>query len=60
MQGTYLEEPELEFARGRHIDNRCGLAALGALDSASETAPVRVRLGLVGDGDSIGDFSRWI
>ena len=60
MRGTYLEEPELEFAQGRHIDIRCGLTTLGALDSASDIAPVRVRLGLVGDSDSIGGFSRWI
>ena len=57
---SFVEEPELEFGNGRHIDIRFGLANYGALDARNELAPTKIRLGLVGDQKSIDQFRKWV
>lgn len=60
MKAVFFQEPELEFGSGRHIDIRFGLSTFGALDSDSELAPARIRLGVVGDQSSIDAFRSWV
>ena len=60
MHATFIDEPELEFGGGRHIDIRFGLSTYGALDAATELAPTRIRLGLVGDQQSVDQFHKWV
>src|ERR1700689_1311141 len=61
MIAFFLEEPELEFARGgRHIDIPFGLSTLGPLDRTGELAPRAIRVGVVGDAESVGGFQQWI
>ncbi|WDQ17039.1 argonaute/piwi family protein [Rhodopirellula sp. P2] len=60
MNVTFIQEPELEFGTGQHIDIRYGLSTHGPLDQKSEFAPTKVRLGLIGDQNSINQFSKWI
>jgi hypothetical protein len=60
MEATFLQEPELEFGTGRHIDIRFGLALHGALDAQSDVAPQRIRLGLIGDQQCIDQFRKWV
>ncbi len=60
MEGFFYDEPELEFLGGKHIDIRYGLTSFGALDSDSELAPTKIRLGLIGDQASIDKFSGWV
>ncbi len=60
MKATYFEEPELEFSGGRHIDIRFGLSTFGALDRGHSLAPSKIRLGIVGDQESIDKFTGWV
>jgi hypothetical protein len=60
MRCEILEEPELEFSAGRHIDIRFGLTNLGPVDNAQQTAPREIRLGVVGSAKSVDALSRWI
>lgn len=56
---TFIEEPELEFGGGRHIDIRFGLTHFGPLDAASRKGRA-VRLGLVGDAEGNDLLRSWL
>jgi hypothetical protein len=43
-----LEEPELEFGSGRHVDIRFGIMDYGPHDYGHELAPTEVRVGVTG------------
>lgn len=60
MECTFINEPELEFGNGNHIDIRFGLSRCGTLDSAGNTGLSRVRLGLIGDQESVTQFRIWL
>lgn len=60
MKGMFFDEPELEFLGGKHIDIRYGLSTYGALDSNSDSAKSKIRLGVVGDQSSIDRFTTWV
>ncbi|MGH9644303.1 MAG: hypothetical protein ACRD3Q_18015 [Terriglobales bacterium] len=61
MKADFLEEPELEFGSGgRHIDIRYGIESFGPLDVTSETAPRRIRLGMVGTSATLDGVSAWL
>ena len=60
MKGLFFDEPELEFLGGRHIDMRYGLSLFGALDADAESAPTKIRLGVIGDQNSIDQFTAWV
>jgi hypothetical protein len=56
-----LDEPELEFAGGgRHIDPRFGIVDYGPADLGSGRAPGSIRVGLVGDPESIEGIRGWV
>ena len=60
MQLTFLEEPELEFGSGRHIDIRFGLMNYSPLDYASSLAPKDIKLGIVGTNQTIEGAASWL
>lgn len=60
MKAHYIDEPELEFGGGRHVDIRYGLMDLGPLDSGSPSAPRRIRLGLIGSAATVEGTRRWL
>lgn len=60
MRASFIQEPELEFGAGTHIDIRFGLLNYGPLDSSSPVGPKRVRLGIVGTPESVAGLSSWI
>src|SRR5256885_4790115 len=54
-------EPELEFgAEIRHIDIRFGIMNYGPLDVGSESAPNRIRIGVVGSPETVEGTVRWL
>lgn len=61
MRATVLDEPELEFgAGGRHIDPRFGIANYGPLDAGTESAPTRIRVGIVGPLSAVEGIRSWL
>jgi hypothetical protein len=49
MKLTHLAEPPLEFGGGiRHTDIRFGIMDYGPIDLGTDTAPKRIRLGIIG------------
>ncbi len=59
MKIEFLQEPELEFGAGRHVDIRFGLMNYGPLDYASSQAPKQIKLGLVGTSQAIEGLEGW-
>lgn len=61
MKSFFVNEPDLEFGgNGRHIDIRFGLKATGPLDRGTPSAPPIVRVGVVGDAESVSLFREWV
>jgi hypothetical protein len=60
MKISFLEEPELEFGAGRHVDIRFGLMNYGPLDFDSRVAPHEVNLGIIGSAESIEGVRLWL
>lgn len=60
MEATLIQEPALEFGMGNHIDIRFGLMNYGPLDLRTETAPQRVRLGIVGTPEGVEGIHSWV
>jgi hypothetical protein len=60
MKISFLEEPELEFGAGRHIDIRFGIMNYGPLDFHSRVAPHDVALGIIGSTESIEGVRLWL
>jgi hypothetical protein len=59
MKASLLQEPELEFGTGRHIDIRFGLMSYGPVDFTNSPAS-RIRIGIVGTPETIEDFANWV
>lgn len=56
-----FDEPELEFgAAARHIDIRFGIMNYGPLDVGSESAPGRIRIGIVGSPATVEGTGKWL
>jgi hypothetical protein len=60
MNLAFLEEPELEFGSGKHIDIRFGIMNYGPLDSGLSLAPKQINLGIVGSRESIEGVRQWL
>jgi hypothetical protein len=60
MRANLLEEPEMQFGRGQHIDPRFGLLEFGPADLAAEAAPRNVPVGVVGTPETIEGVQRWL
>jgi len=59
VKATLLQEPELEFGTGRHVDIRFGLMSHGPVDFENSPAS-RIRIGIVGTPETIEGFANWI
>jgi hypothetical protein len=60
MKASFLDEPELEFGAGRHIDIRFGLTNYGPLDAQSPLAPHEIRIGIVGTSETVAGAREWL
>jgi len=57
---SFLDEPELEFGAGPHIDTRFGITNFGPLDIGSALAPTKIDVGIVGTPDEMDRTLTWI
>ena len=55
-----IEEPDLEFGGGTHIDVRFGIASLAPLDFEQVTSPKDLVLGLVGTTETTEQVQAWL
>ncbi len=55
-----IEEPELEFGVGRHIDVRFGIMNRGAWGRGRPESPTSISLGVVGTTQSIEGILSWL
>lgn len=60
MKAYFLQEPELEFGAGKHIDMKFGLMNYGPLDFENPLAPKKIKLGIVGIPETIEGTVQWI
>src|SRR5213080_2899870 len=60
MKIDHLQEPELEFGLGQHVDIRFGIMDYGPLDVASDLAPKVIRAGLVGTPQTVEGLREWL
>lgn len=60
MNVGFIQEPELEFGTGTHVDIRFGLMNHGPLDLRGELAPQRIRLGIVGTPEGVEGVHAWM
>lgn len=60
MKLHFLDEPELEFGNGRHIDVRFGIMNYGPLDYDSPLAPKRIKLGVAGTAETVEGVEEWL
>jgi hypothetical protein len=60
MKIEFVDEPELEFGAGRHVDVRFGLMNYLPLDFGLPDAPKSIRLGVIGTAATIDGALRWL
>lgn len=61
MRAVVLDEPELEFGGGgQHIDPRFGIATYGPVDAGADSAPTRIRIGVVGAQAAVEGVRSWL
>ncbi len=60
MHAELLEEPELQFGNGRHVDPRFGLLELGPADGDAAAAPRTIGIGVVGSEETIDGVVKWL
>jgi hypothetical protein len=60
MNLIFLEEPDLQFGGGQHIDIRFGIMNYGPLDFDLTVSPKQINLGIVGSKESVEGVRRWL
>ena len=60
MNLSYLEEPNLEFGAGKHVDIRFGIMNYGPLDFESPLAPKQINVGIVGTTETVDGVRQWL
>jgi hypothetical protein len=60
MNLSFLEEPNLEFGAGQHVDIRFGIMNYGPLDFESPVAPKQINLGIVGTAETVDGVRQWL
>jgi len=60
MNVTLLNEPDLQFQRGTHVDIRAGLAQFSPFDLEARTVPDPIGVGLVGTAATVDGVRDWI
>lgn len=60
MIARLLDEPEMQFGRGTHVDPRFGLLEFGPADGSAAAAPSTISVGAVGTQETIEGVMRWL
>ncbi|MBL8997921.1 MAG: hypothetical protein KJZ74_06305 [Gemmatimonadales bacterium] len=60
MKLSFLDEPDLEFGTGKHIDCRFGIINYGPLDVTDELAPRRIEVGIVATQADLDRTATWL
>jgi hypothetical protein len=60
MKATFIQEPELQFGQGKHIDIRFGIANYKPLDYKDQLAPKNIALGIIGTDRTISELRSWL
>lgn len=61
LKTWHIAEPELEFGSGgRGVDPKSGLALYGPWGNQDETAINKIKLGIIGTGDTISLATNWL
>ncbi len=60
MKPLFIQEPELQFGQGCHVDIRFGISNYKPLDYKDNLAPKAIPLGIVGTERSISDLRSWL
>jgi hypothetical protein len=60
VRAELLDEPELQFGQGRHVDPRFGLLELGPADGEAVAAPRTISVGIVGTAETIDGVVSWL
>jgi hypothetical protein len=60
VKAALLDEPELQFGRGRHVDPRFGLLELGPADGDAPAAPHTINAGVIGTQETIEGLTSWL
>ena len=60
MTINFLEEPELEFGGGNHVDIRFGIMNYAPLDTDQPMAPKSINVGIVGSKETIEGVREWM
>jgi len=60
MKATFLQEPELEFGAGSHVDVRFGIANYGPFDRDQPSPAKTIRLGIVGNAEAVESVAKWL
>lgn len=60
MKIDFLEEPELEFGTGHHVDVRFGLMNYGPFDFQSPVSPRKLNVGVIGTPETIEGACGWL
>lgn len=60
MNLHFIEEPELQFGSGRHIDIRFGIMNYGPLDLQLRVSPKEINLGIIGNKESVERVRGWL
>lgn len=61
MRISHLSEPDLEFGGAfRHPDIRFGIMDYGPLDVGMDSAPKRIKMGVIGSAETVEGTARWI
>lgn len=60
MNAYFIQEPELQFGTGGHIDIRFGIPNYKPLDHHDPLAPKKINLGIIGTEKSIAELRGWL
>jgi hypothetical protein len=60
MNINFIQEPDLEFGAGRHVDVRFGIKNYGPLDRLSGCDARLIRLGIVGTSETVEGIEGWL
>lgn len=60
MRARLIDEPELQFGAGTHVDPRFGVLELGPADQDAAAAPREIPVGIVGTAEGIEAATRWL
>ena len=60
MKLRHIQEPELEFSKGKHICPRAGISKFNTYESNNEYRKKEINVGGVGTSDNLGKLADWI